>query len=471
MTTGAGGGSSHPQWILLNAHAYLGSSSHRNATTASDTTENRQIIEVSFCPSSPPLPSNLFVGCPDLENLTSGFTVLPRIIRAVEDLLLLRVAIPIGPEGPKDYASSLDDCNYFVYRADPKSPSLKRIPGPYPFCSDDDVGLLRGSEGNYTVAALVATSTPEVYDLHQFQSWTGTWLPGKVSVGEPKIGFPLKIPKRSSRLLYHNTSTVITIGGEYGTMGWVDLWGGILLCDVLRDKPMLRGVPLPLPLELVTCNNGQGDELGCPKALRGIAFIKRSDGSLCLKLAHLELSTIELPGIDEETELPSFIMCHWALTTWSNTKMSTSWKDWHQDYRVTSSDITIDDQLNSQLLHSGLLCKPQDSAVKGVRALSNLLVSHPTPGIDAAHEDVVYLMAKSKFLHPKSWALAVDMRNKKLIGAAEFGTERQPGEPAMYCPSTISNYINPETSPVLNLDAREYICMSQGNHLHEGAEA
>ena len=92
--------------------------------------------------------------------------------------------------------------------------------------------------------------------------------------------------------------------------------------------------------------------------------------------------------------------------------MSTSWKDWNQDNRVQSSDITIDNQLNSQLLQTGLLWKPQDSALlKEERALSNLLVSHPTPVIDAAHEDVVCLMARVKFLHPKSWVLAIDMKN------------------------------------------------------------
>jgi len=31
--------------------------------------------------------------------------------------------------------------------------------------------------------------------------------------------------------------------------------------------------------------------------------------------------------------------------------------------------------------------------------------------VDAAHEDVVYLMARVKFLHPKSWVLAIDMKN------------------------------------------------------------
>uniref|UniRef100_A0A0D9WLW5 DUF1618 domain-containing protein n=1 Tax=Leersia perrieri TaxID=77586 RepID=A0A0D9WLW5_9ORYZ len=445
MSGGAlGASSSHPQSmeILLNIHAYPGSSSHRNATTARDSGRNRQTIEVSFYPSTPPLPSILFIGSPDLENPSSAFTVLPRIIRAVEDLILLRV--DIDHVSSSSSLSREEDCDYFIYRADTKSPSLKLLPGPYPFCSDDDVGLVRRDSENYTVAALVPSSTPNVYELHRFHSWVGRWSIRRLSVGEPQRGFPIQIPRRSGRLLYHNTSTVIAIGGEYGTMGWVDLWRGILLCDVFVDEPTLRGVPLPLPLELVTCNNGQGVELGCPKSLRGIAVIKTSDGTPCLKLAHLELDTIELPGIiDEETELPSFIMRGWAITTWSNTMMTSSWKDWHRDRRVQSSDITIDNKLNSGLLRSGLLCEQQHSEAKEERALRNVLVSHPTPCcIGTVREDIVYLMARVKFLHPKAWALAVDMTNKKLLAAAEFGTERQTGDPAIYCPTTISKSTN-----------------------------
>jgi len=207
--------------------------------------------------------------------------------------------------------------------------------------------------------------------------------------------------------------------------------------------------------------------LGCPESVRGIAFVKDSDGSgtPCLKLlAHLELGTIEPTGMDEEIGLPSFVLHGWALTTWSNTKMSVSWKDWRQDHRVESSDIEVDCQLASRLLHSGLLCEPQGScasnypkkkgscaaaaAAKGARprALSNLL-SHPVPGIGAADQDVVrWPLARVKFLHPKAWALAVDMRNSKLLVAAEFGTVRQPREAAIYFPSsTISSYTNPET--------------------------
>lgn len=75
--------------------------------------------------------------------------------------------------------------------------------------------------------------------------------------------------------------------------------------------------------------------------------------------------------------------------------------------------------------------------------MQNLLVSEsdPAPGIDAAHEDIVYLMARVKFLHPKAWVLALDTRNTDpRQGAAEFGTDPI-GERVVCCPSGISKYM------------------------------
>jgi hypothetical protein len=120
--------------------------------------------------------------------------------------------------------------------------------------------------------------------------------------------------------------------------------------------------------------------------------VKDSDGSgaPCLKLAHLELGTIEPTGTDEEIGLPSFVLHGWALTAWSNTKMSVSWKDWRQDHRVESSDIEIDSRparftvaaLRIAVRTTQGSCAAA-AAAKGARprALSNLLVSHPVPGI------------------------------------------------------------------------------------------
>lgn len=251
------------------------------------------------------------------------------------------------------------------------------------------------------------------------------------------------IPDNCGRLLYHETSTVISIGGEAGTMGWVDLWRGILLCDVLCDDPTLRGVPLPVPLDLVSCDNGLGAELGSPIPFRGIAFVKRGGDNPedCIKLVHLEVKATLVPdSYDVETESPSYQMHDWTIVTYTKTAITNSWKDWRRDFRIQASDVAIDTKIKSELLQSGLL------GSASVPALQNLLVSYPAPDISAAdHEGIVYLMARKNYQDPKGWMLAIDMRKKTLLGAAEFGVEWPICASAMYCTSSIAKHNKPST--------------------------
>lgn len=44
---------------------------------------------------------------------------------------------------------------------------------------------------------------------------------------------------------YTYASKIITIGGEQGSVAWVDLWNGILICDLLSDSQILHYIPLP----------------------------------------------------------------------------------------------------------------------------------------------------------------------------------------------------------------------------------
>ena len=130
------------------------------------------------------------------------------------------------------------ECEYYVYRADPRTHLIELVPKPAPhFFHDHEVGLLpRGGEHHYTITELVRVpgSLHDDFNLLLFDSMTGSWSTKKLSVESP-LEFELEIPRNEARLLRHHTSTMITIGGEDGMMGWVYLWRGILLCDVLCD--------------------------------------------------------------------------------------------------------------------------------------------------------------------------------------------------------------------------------------------
>ncbi|GJN10976.1 hypothetical protein PR202_ga29129 [Eleusine coracana subsp. coracana] len=121
-------------------------------------------------------------------------------------------------------------------------------------------------------------------------------------------------------------------------MGWVDLWREILFCNVLDKKPSIWGVPLPVPLNELSYNDGMGLEFGSPLQRRGIAFIREEN---CLKFVHLESVDRRLPGYDKETGNPLFQTDKWVLTTFRNRKMTGSFDDWHEEFKVESSDIKI----------------------------------------------------------------------------------------------------------------------------------
>ncbi|KAJ1290682.1 hypothetical protein BS78_02G264400 [Paspalum vaginatum] len=419
-------GSRRPASILCNTEAVVGI--HNSSTTAEDRTRNGKAIQVSFCFKRPPQPSTLFVHGSDLNR-----SVAPDILSSVDDLLLLRVNMGSGPLDlcGKDY-------DYFVYRADSTRPSLELLRRPHPYLCRSDAGLLPRPDGHYTVAALNFTGTIYQFELHLFHSDTSTWISGML------VDAPQDFPPR---ILHHHTTTVITIGGEGGTMGWVDLWRGILLCDVLVSQPSLRSMPIPSPLLEMSYNNGWGVELGNPAQRRGIAFI-RGKGSL--KFVHLEITEECVPEIDEETGLTSIRVDDWALTTWSNKKMSSSLEDWHKEYVVNASSIGIDlDPAISQVLEdTGLLRRPSENeAAAEWKTLQNLSMCQPSPCITG--EDVVYLVAREKFMHRKAWILSVDMKNGgRLQSAAYFGIRRYSGLDVIYCPSRISKYMNPATTPV-----------------------
>ena len=76
--------------------------------------------------------------------------------------------------------------------------------------------------------------------------------------------------------------------------------------------------------------------------------------------------------------------------------------------------------------------------------LHNLSLCQPTL-CPNGKDDVVYLVAREKYLHPKAWFLAVDMKNQgTLKHVANIGNQDHPFCHRIYCLSRISKYTNPK---------------------------
>jgi hypothetical protein len=423
--------SSPPAWILLDFQVCIGDASHRNDSTAVEARSNGRPIEVSVWAARPPTPSRLYVHCPDLE-AGEVFLQQPCIVNTEDGFVLLRLAVgcPSSSFSISSRSARIrrEISDYFIYRpAGPEGPLLKRIQKPPTrFFKNYEVALLPRGD-HFTLAAL-STRIGNEFDLHLFKSENGSWDTVVVVLEKPQEPVP---ENACQPIEQHITSTVITIGGEGGTIGWVDLWRGILLCDLLTEKHNLRYVPMPPPnLE----NHAERIEC-CPKPYRSIAAIGNS-----LRVVELEVHGDRLPYNDPETGGPNFRFHDWTLTTYTKSKSenNSTW-DWVIDCTVKASDIKIKETVRSALLRCGHFCKPQNSEAAECN-LQNLYTCQPVLGLD--DKGIVYLIMRFKFLHPKAWILAVDMRNNSVQAMIKIASKRSKDFLLAYCGSRISSYMN-----------------------------
>jgi hypothetical protein len=99
-------------WVLLNKYAQVGENS--NETTAHCQVSDDLKIYASLSRECPPLPSNLYVYCSG-----ATFAEPPSSLSMVDDLILFHVYT-----GPPFRSRSGLPSYFFLYRADPKRPSL-----------------------------------------------------------------------------------------------------------------------------------------------------------------------------------------------------------------------------------------------------------------------------------------------------------------------------------------------------------
>ncbi|KAF7090617.1 hypothetical protein CFC21_093342 [Triticum aestivum] len=322
-----------PSTMLLDLFGSVSPS--RSAATATSKTSAGLPIAVTLCALRPPVLSYLSVdcaACPEPEPLS----LAPKVIAADADLVLLRVPVD------RSARFSIRFCDYFVYTAHPRRPRLDLLPtsAPHRFeFQDPEMAILSCGDGDggggYAVAAL-QTLGKFTFTLYLYRSGPdgeqGAWTSKVVEVEEPlrdKV-CPTTLPS-SPGLFHHRTNNVITLGGAKGTVIWVDLWRGIVLCDVLEDSPKLRDMPLPLPSK----GNRNVHLDGCPYYARSVVVNQSKD---TIKYVEMEIyQAIPLTPEDKahhewlsQQECPMYFLVPspWKATTWSMPVPVTSWEAW-----------------------------------------------------------------------------------------------------------------------------------------------
>jgi hypothetical protein len=238
-----------PSWILLDTRVYL--ARRHDCTTVSTLRSRGHAIQLTICLAHPSTVSYVCIDCPDLSH--ANFADVSRVVRSEKQFLLLN--LPLN-------CSTVDveqSDKYYMYHAVPGSPSLSRIRDPPPsLLSADHLGIYCcGAGEDYILAGLSLG-----WDvLHLYSSTSQVWTVKHIRLDRSPIGgyMPVGVHK------------VIPLGGSL--FGWVDLWRGMLVCDVLYDD---HSVPLwfiPLPGLMP----GNKEEHICPWSIRDVTY---TNGSL-----------------------------------------------------------------------------------------------------------------------------------------------------------------------------------------------
>ncbi|BAD53237.1 unknown protein [Oryza sativa Japonica Group] len=393
-----------------------------NASTGVGTTSTGLRIQATFHPARPPLLSRFCVHCPGLDFRR----VVPKIIASDADLVLL--CVPVNPDSIAN-ARGLD---YFVYR--PRAHRLDLLPNPHPvYLHDSMTALLSRQDGAwYAVAALglgppvYKGGAPVSWDfyLHLYRSTSSSkgWTSKRLSVTEFIRDKFIPIPASVDRL-YHETGKTITVGGEGGTVAWVDLWRGIFLCDVLDEFPALRDIPLPCParsnrdLFLIQYD---------PSYFRDVTISRNRDS---IKYIEMEMWSPKEPMNTTSTPV-SYVDCvlnntrksqvirdDWKATTWSMPMpvIGSSCEHWHRDCEVGVKDIT---------LGASNPCRSNLSFSEIVEMFKELPMVNPTISMD---DDVVFLLSRTSPspMDKLHLVFAIDVRKRTLQGLTKLDVQPQ----------------------------------------------
>ncbi|KAK1609446.1 hypothetical protein QYE76_033119 [Lolium multiflorum] len=383
-----------PETVLLDTVAYI--DDEANATTAYGARSDGQSeIQVTFWIAHPPRASYFTVHCPGLK--PDAFRKLPRVVATEDGLALLRV--PVSPEHNLQEEEEEERVNeFFIYCARTgnqlKQPTLRLLPNPDPrYYADNEVGILncRRTDDSFFLVVLHRNplTTPETRYIHMFDSETWKW--------ETK---PVSPPESYS---YHITDKVFTIGGRYGAMGWVDLWLGIFIYDVILGGNTIDYKALPSSGVLPTLQ-------GLGSTVRDIVVVNGFIKYFCMYS----------PGVDTTNVSGDWLAYAWRM------KYPLQ-QDWQQDCHLKASEI-MDNHKHSE---RRLKDKPD-----GVEKPA-LMLRAGSPVLSLHDVDVVYILTKPMYSDEMAWVHAVNMCTKTIHGIAEFGAERTVGFMFHYTQSRI----------------------------------
>ncbi|CAN6173064.1 unnamed protein product [Urochloa humidicola] len=189
----------------------------------------------------------------------------------------------------------------------------------------------------------------------------------------------------------------MAVGGAVGTIAFVDLWRGIIFCDVLPVidncmTPQLRYVELPRPLKRIR------DLEGDARLYRNIAVINDR-----IKYVELQVHYRESVIFPDQ-----FFRNGWMAATWSRPANSYSLEGWQEHNRIMDAKVL---NVNNEIYFK-LLPKVQND--DGATLPPFMRLDFLQPVLSLGHSlDTIYFTAKRRRGDADGWVISVDLQNKK----------------------------------------------------------
>lgn len=385
-----------PAWALLDTAAYI--ADRKNGTFAGTTTRTNQAVGVSFWLAEPPAVSHLCVHCPGMK--VTDFLDEPLVVCSGKDMAVIRVAYARGARPVERVQDmGLIDIDYLVYRVLDGNPSLQVLPNPKPVYFDpNEIGFLPSDGGDFYLAVVHPRRVLLQYDLHIFSSKTNRWTTSLALLEPPS-------PKHKTEYLLHQTDRVIAVGGSL--LGWVDLWRGIMLCDVLDSAPVLHYIQFPMPMD------GNIGRYYLKVSARAVRDVSSSNGFI--KLIELE----ESMGLADDGRPPN----GWTAVSWKTKAHCKIWTKNHEAYVDASS-----------ILHVQRQKYPEISAPEAPAVVGPLWSMHD--------DDIFYLMSKANVKDQYGIAITVNMMKNTVEDVTSFPAERLFFFKHAYHPFALSRPVN-----------------------------
>ncbi|CAN6205177.1 unnamed protein product [Urochloa humidicola] len=218
-------------------------------------------------------------------------------------------------------------------------------------------------------------------------------------------------------------------------MAFVDLWRGILFCDVLgveveaeaarrvlgEPMPLLRYVTVPEPMQK-------------NKMLEGDARLYRDIAVVGNRLKYVELQ-LRYFKADEVVGGNCYFSDGWMASTWSRPATMSSSSDgdrWREDTRIMDSrDVKVRSELCPKVWRDeGMAQSP----------FRDLDACQPVLGLQE-DGDIMYFTTKIDRWDADAWVVAVDMGKKELLVVNAFDAQRYVGINFAYVHARISKHL------------------------------